>query len=102
VINDSILKIDIINQLRKEGMELTGAIHEAGRRRLKAIILTSLTTIICMVPMLFSNDLGSELEKPLAWATIGGMTVGTLVSLFIIPLFYWAINRKNEEVRTKS
>jgi len=102
VINDSILKIDIINQLRKEGMELTGAIHEAGRRRLKAIILTSLTTIICMVPLLFSNDLGSELEKPLAWATIGGMTVGTLVSLFIIPLFYWAINRKNEEVRTKS
>ena len=96
VINDSILKIDVINQLRKEGMSLMNAIHEAGRRRLKAIVLTCLTSIVCMAPLLFSNDLGSELEKPLAWATIGGMTVGTIVSLIVIPLFYWAIYRKTE------
>jgi Cation/multidrug efflux pump len=96
VINDSILKIDAINQLRKEGMALIDAIHEAGRRRLKAIILTCLTSIVCMAPLLFSNDLGSELEKPLAWATIGGMTIGTVVSLIVIPLFYWAIYRKTE------
>ena len=96
VINDSILKIDAINQLRKEGMALMDAIHEAGRRRLKAIILTCLTSIVCMAPLLFSNDLGSELEKPLAWATIGGMTIGTVVSLIVIPLFYWAIYRKTE------
>ena len=96
VINDSILKIDTINQLRKDGMSLMDAIHEAGRRRLKAIVLTCLTSIVCMAPLLFSNDLGSELEKPLAWATIGGMTVGTIVSLIVIPLFYWAIYRKSE------
>ncbi len=96
IINDSILKIDVMNQLRKEGMPLMKAIHEAGHRRLKAIIMTSLTTIVCMVPLLFSNDMGSELEKPLAIATIGGMVIGTLVSLFIIPLVYWWIYRKDD------
>lgn len=103
IINDSILKVDVMNQLRKEGMPLMEAIHEAGRRRLKAILMTSMTSIVCMVPLLFSNDLGSNLEKPLAIATIGGMVVGTPVSLFIVPLVYWWIYRKEEkkEMRNK-
>lgn len=96
VINDSILKVDVMNQLRKEGMPLMEAIHEAGRRRLKAILMTSMTSIICMAPLLFSNDLGSNLEKPLALATIGGMVIGTPVSLFFVPLVYWWIYRKHE------
>jgi multidrug efflux pump subunit AcrB len=94
IINDSILKVDIMNQLRKEGWELMEAIHEAGRRRLKAILMTSLTSIVCMAPLLFSGDMGSELEKPLAIATIGGMVIGTPVSLFVVPLVYWWIYRK--------
>ncbi|NDV46521.1 efflux RND transporter permease subunit [Paludibacter sp. 221] len=94
VINDSILKIDIMNQLRKDGLPLMQAIHEAGRRRLNAILMTSLTTIVCMLPLLFSHDMGSELEKPLAIATIGGMVIGTLVSLFVVPLFYWWIYKE--------
>lgn len=96
IINDSILKVDVMNQLRKEGMTLMGAIHEAGRRRLNAILLTSLTTIVCMLPILFSADMGSELEKPLAIATIGGMLIGTPVSLFVVPLAYWLIYRNKE------
>ena len=80
VINDSILKLDAINELRKEGVPLLEAIHEAGRRRLRPIIMTSLTTIFAMVPLLFSFDLGSELQKPLSIAMIGTMTIGTLVS----------------------
>ena len=94
IINDSILKVDIMNQLRKEGLPLMEAIHEAGRRRLKAILMTSFTSIVCMAPLLFSNDLGSNLEKPLAIATIGGMVIGTPVSLFVVPLAYWIIYRK--------
>ncbi|MDR0659329.1 MAG: efflux RND transporter permease subunit [Prevotellaceae bacterium] len=94
IINDSILKIDVINQLRRDGMKLMEAIHEGGRRRLKAIIMTSLTTIVCMTPLLFSSDMGSELEKPLAIATIGGMLIGTLVSLFVVPLAYRWVYRK--------
>ncbi len=97
VINDSILKLDAINELRKEGMPLMEAIHEAGRRRLRPIIMTSLTTVFAMVPLLFSFDLGSELQKPLAIAMIGTMFVGTLVSLFVVPLLYWYIHRGKEE-----
>ena len=96
IINDSILKLDAINELRKEGMPLLEAIHEAGRRRLRPIIMTSLTTIFAMVPLLFSFDMGSELQKPLSIAMIGAMFVGTLVSLFIIPLIYWFIYRKEK------
>jgi len=97
VINDSILKVDVMNQLRREGMLIMDAIHEAGRRRLKAILMTNFTSIVCMVPLLFTHDLGSELEKPLALATIGGMLMGTPVSLFVVPLLYWWIYRKSEK-----
>ena len=96
VINDSILKIDMINELRKEGVPLMEAIHEAGRRRLRPIIMTSLTTIFGMVPLLFTFDMGSELQKPLSIAMISAMLVGTAVSLFIIPLIYWYIYRKHD------
>ena len=96
VINDSILKLDAINELRKQGVPLLEAIHEAGKRRLRPIIMTSLTTILAMVPLLFSFDMGSELQKPLSIAMIGTMVVGTVVSLFIIPLLYWFIYRKKE------
>ena len=97
VVNDSILKIDSINELRKTGTPLFEAIHTAGRRRLRPIIMTSLTTIFAMVPLLFASDMGSELQKPLSIAMIGSMLLGTLVSLFIIPLIYWFIYRKHEK-----
>ena len=97
VVNDSILKMDAINELRKAGMPLVEAIHTAGRRRLRAIIMTSLTTVFAMVPLLFTSDMGSEMQKPLSIAMIGSMVVGTLVSLFIIPLIYWFIYRKHDK-----
>lgn len=93
IINDSILKLDMINVLRNEGTPLLEAIHTAGSRRLRSIVMTSLTTILAMVPLLFTHDFGSELQKPLAIAMIATMTVGTLVSLFVIPLIYWFIYR---------
>lgn len=96
VVNDSILKLDSINELRREGMPLLEAIHTAGRRRLRAIIMTTLTTVFAMVPLLFTSDLGSELQRPLSVAMIGTMMVGLLISLFVIPLIYWFIYRKHE------
>ncbi|MDR0845294.1 MAG: efflux RND transporter permease subunit [Tannerella sp.] len=97
IINDSILKLDAINELRKTGVPLMEAIHEAGRRRLRPIIMTSLTTMLAMVPLLFSFDLGSELQKPLSIAMISAMIIGTAVSLFTLPLVYWFIYRKEEK-----
>ncbi len=96
IINDSILKIDTINRSRREGTPLLEAIHTGGRRRLKPIIMTSLTTILALVPILFMSGLGAELQRPLALAVIGGMVVGTLVSLYFIPLAYWMIYRKTK------
>jgi multidrug efflux pump subunit AcrB len=96
IINDSILKIDLINDLRKQGVPLMEAIHTAGHRRLRAIIMTMLTSVLAMIPMLFTYDLGSELQKPLAIAMISSMLIGTVVSLGIIPLIYWIIYRKAE------
>ena len=96
IINDSILKLDAINELRRDGYPLLEAIHEAGRRRLRPIIMTSLTTIFGMVPLLFSFDLGSELQKPLSIAMISAMLIGTAVSLFIVPLVYWYIYKEKD------
>lgn len=93
VVNDSILKLDSINALRKKGMPLYEAIHTAGSRRLRPIIMTSLTTIFAMVPLLFTSDMGSEMQQPLAIAMIGAMVMGTLVSLFVVPLIYYKIQR---------
>jgi multidrug efflux pump subunit AcrB len=101
IINDSILKIDMINDLRKEGVPLMEAIHTAGHRRLRAIIMTSLTTVIAMVPMIFAGDLGSEIQKPLALAMISSMLVGTFVSLYIIPLVYWRIYKNKQTVNDR-
>lgn len=95
IINDSILKLDVINRLRKEGYPLLEAIKTGGHRRLRAILMTSLTSILAMIPLLFSNDLGSELQKPFSYGLIGGMAIGTVVSLYLVPLVYWYIYRKS-------
>lgn len=94
IINDSILKIDAINRLRGEGHELMQAIHLGGKRRLKPILMTSLTTILAAMPLLFGDDLGTSLQRPLALSLIGGMGLGTLVSLYFIPLGYWGLYRR--------
>ncbi len=94
VINDSILKVDTINKLMDSGHSLLRSIFEGGRRRLKPIIMTSLTTILAMLPFLFQKGMGAELQKPLGLAIIGGMLVGTVVSLYLIPLMYYLLRRK--------
>lgn len=99
IINDSILKLDMINELRRRGMPLMEAIHTAGVKRLRSIVMTTLTTILAMVPLLFTSDLGSELQKPLAIAMIGAMVAGVIISLFLLPLIYWAIYRNQNHDR---
>lgn len=95
IINDSILKVDTINNLRREGMALKEAIYTAGSRRLKPILMVAMASLVSTIPMLFSSGMGSELQRPMALALIGGMSLGTVVSLFFIPLAYWYIYRKS-------
>lgn len=94
IINDSILKVDTINRLRKQGMSVLRAVFVGGHSRLKPIIMTSLTTILAIAPFLNRVDMGSDLQYPLSLSIIIGMTVGTLISLFFVPLIYYIIYRK--------
>ena len=94
IINDSILKVDTMNRLRREGMPLVTAIWHGGHSRLRPIVMTSLTTILAILPFLSRGDMGSALQYPLSLTLIVGMMAGTLVSLFFIPLVYYLIYRK--------
>ncbi len=94
VINDSILKVDTINRHRKEGMDLLEAIGRAGRERLFPIVMTSLTTIFSLLPFLSHGSIGADLQFPLSLTILIGMVVGTAISIFLVPVLYYAIYKK--------
>lgn len=96
IINDSIIKIDTIQRMKRTGMPVREAIINGGLKRLNPIIMTSLTTILAVVPFLWGDDLGRMLQRPLALSLIGGMGIGTLVSLFVIPMVYEMLNTINK------
>lgn len=94
VINDSILKIDTYNRLRKNGNSILKTIIEGGRLRVRPIVMTSLTTILAILPLLFSSGMGADLQTPLSIVLVGGMFLGTLFSLFGLPLVYYYFSKK--------
>ncbi len=94
IINDSILKIDTIKRQRRHGMSLIRALYTAGHYRLKPILMTSITTIFALMPMVFIGGLGGDLQKPLALVVIGGLGFGTFVSLYFIPVFYFYLYKR--------
>ncbi len=97
IINDSILKVDTINNLYRHGKNsLLRSVIVAGQMRLRPIVMTSLTTILALVPFLNKNDMGSALQFPLSVTIVIGMIVGTAVSLFFVPLLYFIIYRWKE------
>ena len=95
VVNNAILLVDYTNLLRnRDGMELMEAIKEAGRRRLRPILMTALTTIIAMLPMAIGLGEGSEVQAPLARTVIGGLTSSTFITLVVIPVVYSLFEQK--------
>jgi multidrug efflux pump subunit AcrB len=94
IINDSILKVDTTNQLYRSGMPLLRAVLFAGQRRLKPIVMTSLTTILALLPFLNKGNMGAAMQYPLSLTLIVGMVVGTLVSLYFVPLVYYLVYKK--------
>lgn len=97
VINDSILKIDTINRHRRDGLPLMEAIEKAGSERLLPIIMTSLTTIFSLLPFMSRGSIGADMQFPLSLAILIGMIVGTLVSIFFVPIVYYTIYRKRNK-----
>ncbi len=97
VINDSILKIDTINKLRRAGMNLREAVVTASSRRMKAILMTSLTTVVAVLPFLSRGSMGADLQYPMSLVIIVGMVLGTLVSLFLVPAMYYGVYAGREK-----
>lgn len=94
VVNNGIVFVDYANQLRLEGMEKRAALIETGKTRMRPILMTALTTILAMSTMAFSTGMGAELSKPMALVTMGGLGYATLLTLFIVPVFYDRLFRK--------
>lgn len=100
IVNNGIVLVDYINQLRIGGMERTAAIAEAGATRMRPIFMTSITTILGLIVMAFGAGSGAEMMQPIAIVCIGGLMYATVLTLFIIPCLYDLMNKK--EIRTIS
>lgn len=98
IVNNGIVLVDYTNQLRDGGMELREALITAGRTRLRPVLMTALTTILALCTMVFSHDMGSEMARPMAVVTIGGLVYGTLLTLVVVPCIYevFGKGRKNK------
>ena len=94
VVNNAIVLVDLINQLRAQGSERFEAIMEAGSARLRPILMTSLTTALGLLPMALGFGEGSEVRTPMAITVIGGLIVSTLLTLIVIPVVYSLLDRK--------
>ena len=94
VVNNGIVFVDYANQLRIGGLERTDALVATGRTRMRPILMTTLTTVLAMVTMIFSKDAGSEMGKGMAIVIVGGLSYATLMTLFIVPVMYDLFYRK--------
>lgn len=98
IVNNGIVLVDYINQLRREGMDKKEAIVTAGRTRLRPILMTALTTILAMSTMAMGLGSGSEMMQPMAIVTEGGMLYGTLLTLIVVPCTYDLFTRNKSMV----
>jgi hydrophobic/amphiphilic exporter-1 (mainly G- bacteria), HAE1 family len=102
VVSNTILIVDFANRLRQEGRPVAGAVAQACRIRLRPILMTSLATVVGLLPMAFKLEPGSEAYSPLARAIIGGVTVSVILSIFVIPAAYLLVYRRIESAAMSS
>ncbi len=101
VVKNAIIMIDFINQLREKGIPLEDAVITAGRLRLRPILMTSFATILALIPMASGIGTGSEMHAPLGRAVIGGLTIGTTLTLIFIPTLYALVEAPIEKMRER-
>ena len=102
VVNNAIVLIDRINQLRREGVDKQTAIIQAGENRLRPILMTTLTTVQSMLPLALGIGEGAEIRSPMAITVIGGLTISTLLTLVVIPVLYSLIDFREMPVEQLS
>jgi HAE1 family hydrophobic/amphiphilic exporter-1 len=96
VVNNAIVLVDYINQLRRRGYEMDRAVIEAGQARLRPIIMTTITTVLGLLPMLWGSGDGSELRYPMAITVMAGLSSATILTLLIIPMAYYLFGKWGE------
>ena len=94
VVNNGIVFVDYVNQLRLDGVDKRTALLETGRARIRPILMTAMTTILAMSTMALGVGMGSELSQGLSIVTIGGLLYATLLTLFIVPILYDIFHRR--------
>lgn len=101
-VNDAIILVDRINQLKRSGLSRFEAIAQAGQQRIRPILMTSMTTVLALLPLTFGFGESASLRAPMAWAVIGGLVTSTLLTLVVIPCVYAVIDfgggKKSAEV----
>jgi HAE1 family hydrophobic/amphiphilic exporter-1 len=97
VVNNAIVLVDSTNLLRREyGHSLREAIELAGRRRLRPILMTTLTTVLGLLPMALGLGEGSEVQSPMARVVIGGLLTSTMITLVFIPVLYYLLEKRGK------
>jgi HAE1 family hydrophobic/amphiphilic exporter-1 len=102
IVNNGIVLVDYTNLLRKRGLSLHDACVEAAGNRLRPILMTTLTTILGLVPMAFFPGEGSELVAPIGKTVLGGLSFGTLMTLFLMPTVYAILNKRSDERQARA
>lgn len=95
-VNNSILIVDAANRLKEQGYDVKEALMQAAQQRIRPIVMTSITTILALLPMCFGFGEGASLRSPMALAVIGGLVTSTIMTLVVIPCVYYIIDRKQE------
>ena len=101
VVKNGIVLVDYINLMRERGHDLNEAIQISGQSRMRPVLMTAFTTILGMVPMAVSRGEGAEMWRPLGIVVIGGLTVATFLTLYIVPVIYGAMSKKGERDKIK-
>jgi HAE1 family hydrophobic/amphiphilic exporter-1 len=102
VVNNAIVLVDYTNLLRREqGLSIREAVVTAGTRRLRPILMTTITTVLGLVPMALGIGEGSELQVPMARVVIGGLLTSTLITLVFIPVVYMTLEQRSEKARLR-
>ncbi|MDR1388600.1 MAG: efflux RND transporter permease subunit [Treponema sp.] len=102
IVNNGIVLVDYTNLLRKRGLSLEEACVEAAGNRLRPILMSTLTTILGLIPMAFFPGEGSEMVAPIGKTVLGGLSFGTLMTLFLMPTIYAIMNRRDDERRARA
>jgi HAE1 family hydrophobic/amphiphilic exporter-1 len=97
--NDAVVKVDFINQMRAEGMNVRDAIRAAGHHRLRPILINTVTTLLGVTPMVIGLGAGAELQQPLAIALFGGLISATALTLIVIPVIYELLEELRQKIR---